>query len=213
VSTKAFRAAIARTNPTMFSAPERLRLLKYSEDEARDSGGRWTSGSSAESDLNGAADAMHAAGLKVYLDRLGGPRLSDSSIPTGRPETYPRRDWNGRMLPGEPAVKPGEQDPRISNLQPWSRKDNGDGTRTMSVAVRGGEHGLYQSETNYRPEDEDHPELVLNHGAADRMGARIGSILGASGMNVVGVKQGGYDTGWGSRDVHYQVTYRPGGSK
>lgn len=43
-----FKAAVARTNPTVFSAPERVRLSKYSDSEDRDEHGRWTSGAGSE---------------------------------------------------------------------------------------------------------------------------------------------------------------------
>ena len=123
-----FIAAVARGNPTAFSPAERYRLEanKYSDAEARDSGGKWSSGSSAESDLNGAADAMHAAGLKVYLDRLGGGTLSDSVIPAavpGTPELGRYRSLSGHYEPATPGRPAGQQDPRISNLPAWSRKD------------------------------------------------------------------------------------------
>jgi len=213
-----FIAAVARGNPTAFSPAERYRLEanKYSDAEARDSGGKWSSGSSAESDLNGAADAMHAAGLKVYLDRLGGGTLSDSVIPAavpGTPELGRYRSLSGHYEPATPGRPAGQQDPRISNLQAWSRKDNPDGTRSMMVAVRGGEHGLY-SGSSPREDDYDHPELHLNQSAAASMGSRIGSVLSSAGMNLVGSPTlNSYDTGFGSRDVHYAVTYTPGEAK
>ena len=132
--------------------------------------------------LRAAVEAMRSAGIAVYLaDDMDGVRFADNELR-------------------------GDQPPDLGTLAPWSVRRERDGTWTMAVAVRGDEHDLYA------PVAADPAQLVVRYQAVRRFAeVRLGGALRAAGMHVVAVELGGYDSGWGSRDVHFEIRYTPSG--
>lgn len=130
--------------------------------------------------LRSAAAAMHDAGIAVYLSEyMNGARYSDNVIE-------------------------GDGTTRYANVTAWTMRANDDGTLTMAVCVRGGEHDLYEREYDSR----DH--LVLREDVAERFGRdTLAGVLRVAGMDVKKVSISASDNGFGTRDIDYLVTYQP----
>ena len=126
--------------------------------------------------LQAAAACLRSAGFSLYLDSdMGGATFSDN-------------------------VMRGDQPAGARNLQPWCVMPGPDGTLSMSVAVRGGEHGLYPARSS-KPDEY----------AIEQLGQHIFAALRAAGMKIRRIRSISWDSGFGTRDVHYEVTYAPGG--
>jgi len=126
---------------------------------------------------------LRAAGLHLYLrEEMNGARFSDN---------YVR----------------GLQPAKVINLQSWSLRSEVDGTISVSVAVQGHQHGLYQRRYDGRHFNgyQTDPDSRL----LTEMEKRLTQILVSAGFKVNHVLSNSWDNGFGTGDVHFTINYQP----
>jgi hypothetical protein len=197
-------------------------IAKYSEDQERDSSGRFGSGDGGYRPGEERQDMIDAR------DRSGGitvpAKLTDDNA-----KTFLTQAADAMTAAGlHPYISPGLSDSVIrglqegpyvpTNLQNWSMRDGKDeadfynhasaGQVEFMVAVWGEKEGVrYDESTTYdEPDGDSHTEFEPDPQDMEKVGDRIEAALKDAGIDVVGqVKPSHWDAGFGTKDIGYHV--------
>jgi hypothetical protein len=134
--------------------------------------------------------------MKTSLEHL---EAAAACLRTAGFSLYLAQDMGGTKFSDN--VMQGDQPAHVSNIQPWCVARRAGGDLAMRVAVRGDAHGLYEPHSDTIAENE-----------VDALAQRIFWTLRAAGMRIRRVRNCAGDTGFGTHDIHYEITYELGGS-